>query len=202
MTAYVPAAEREVQLLDAAKRVLVRDGYQGLTLRTVASEAGVRLSTLQYIFKTRADLLRELTRKVMNDCGFSRHRAGERGLETELLELVRWFGSEVLADPGMRELLRAEFIANASRREPSADDYPAGRPLLGHAIDPWLQRVAESGPEQFAVPVPVLADVITIGFAGLTYDFLYNDDLGQYQRIGQRLVAAAVALADPHPRPR
>lgn len=202
MTGYVPAAQREVQLLDAAKRVLIRDGYQGLTLRTVAAEADVRLSTLQYIFKSRADLVSALTRKVMADCGFSVHRGGARGLRTELLDLVEWFGSEVLSDPGMRELLRAEFIANINRREPQAADYPAGRPILGRAVDPWLKRMAGQGPEVFAVPVSTIADLVSNGFAGITYIFLDVGDIEHYRSSGEDLVAAVVALADPQPKVR
>ena len=72
MAGYVRAAEREAQLLEAAKTVLVRDGYQALTLRTVAREAGIGLSTLQYVFRTRADLVQALVDKVTEDAGFRR----------------------------------------------------------------------------------------------------------------------------------
>ncbi len=70
MARYVRAAQREAQLLEAATTVLVRDGYPALTLRAVAREAGVGLSTVQYVFHTRADLVQALIGKVTEDAGF------------------------------------------------------------------------------------------------------------------------------------
>lgn len=200
MAAYVRAADREQQLLAAANRVLVRDGFAGLTLRTVAAEADVRLSTLQYIFPTRAQLLQALTNKVLQDCGFSDHRGGVRGLRVELQDLVDWFSDQVLTDPGMRELLRAEFVANINRTTPVAEDYPVGEPILERVIDPWLKRMADDGPETFGVATRDVADLLTIGFAGLTYNFLMDGDVRLYRRESRVLVAAAVALADPQPK--
>lgn len=200
MAGYVRAADREVQLLEAAKRVLIREGFQGLTLRTVAAEADVRLSTLQYIFRTRGDLLVALTAKVMDDCGFSAHRGGVRGLAIELYEAANWFGSQILVDPGMRELLRAEFMANvASSRGP--DDYPAGGPILNGVLPDWLRRMEAEGGEVFAVSADEISILCLNGFSGLTYQYLHTGDLEQYQRDAEILVAAAVALADPVPRP-
>lgn len=199
MAGYVRAADREVQLLEAAKRVLIRDGYQGLTLRTVAAEADVRLSTLQYIFRTRSDLVVALSDKVMEDCGFTAHRGGVRGLAVELHDAANWYGSRVLVDPGMRELLRAEFIANVSSST-GPDDYPAGRPIFGGVLPDWLRRMESEGNEVFAVGADDIAILCVNGFSGLTYQYLQTGDLEQYQRDAEVLVAAAVALAAPVPK--
>ncbi|MFJ1472488.1 TetR/AcrR family transcriptional regulator [Massilia orientalis] len=45
-------------IVEDAKRVFVREGYSGFTLRKVASEAEVPLGTLQHYFSTRELLLR------------------------------------------------------------------------------------------------------------------------------------------------
>lgn len=199
MPGYVRATDREFQLLDAAKRVLIRDGYNGLTLRTVAAEADVRLSTLQYVFRARADLVAALAEKVKQDCGYSTRSGGVRGLEIELRDTADWYASQVLVDPGMRELLRAEFIANLARQF-APQDIPSGKPLLGGLFDVWLQRMDEDGAEDFAVPTPELAAMCRHGFVGLTYQFLRDGDIARFQAEADFLISAVVAVADPQPR--
>jgi AcrR family transcriptional regulator len=54
----VPASsERVVAILEAACRVVVREGAHGLRMAAVATEAGVSKALVHYYFKTRRDLL-------------------------------------------------------------------------------------------------------------------------------------------------
>jgi len=48
------------QILDAAKRVLVRDGYEGLSFAAVAREAGVYTTAVPYYFGNRYGLITAL----------------------------------------------------------------------------------------------------------------------------------------------
>jgi AcrR family transcriptional regulator len=58
--AYVEAALRRRQMVAAARSVLARDGVARATLRAVAAEAGVPLGTMQYAFRSKEQLLRQL----------------------------------------------------------------------------------------------------------------------------------------------
>jgi AcrR family transcriptional regulator len=49
--------DRMTQILDAACRVIVRDGASALRMADVADEAGVSRTLVHYYFETRADLL-------------------------------------------------------------------------------------------------------------------------------------------------
>jgi AcrR family transcriptional regulator len=200
MAGYVRAAEREAQLLAAAKTVLVRDGYQALTLRTVAKEAGIGLSTLQYVFRTRADLVQALVDKVTEDAGFRRPAFPVGGLRSTLADVAEWYGRAVLSDPGMRELLRADYSAGLSRHGPEPEDYPAGRPLFEGIATDIIQHLHDDGPERWAVPWQTVAALAGSGFAGLTYGYLRTGDLAYYQDTVAHLIDATVALADPRPR--
>lgn len=51
------ATRTREQILDAARLVLVRDGYERITTRRIAEEAGVNIATLHYYFGTKEDLL-------------------------------------------------------------------------------------------------------------------------------------------------
>ena len=51
--------ERAQDVIDAAWRVIVRDGISALTVRHVAQEAGIAPSSLRYLFPTQAGLREE-----------------------------------------------------------------------------------------------------------------------------------------------
>ncbi len=55
-------AARE-RILDAARRLLIHEGYDALILRTVAARAGMKLGNLQYYFPTREALLEAVLRQ-------------------------------------------------------------------------------------------------------------------------------------------
>ncbi len=55
--------DRLDQILDAAERLVVEYGLEGVTLRAVAEEVGVSLANLQYYAPTRADLFTGMFRR-------------------------------------------------------------------------------------------------------------------------------------------
>ena len=61
---YVEASVRSRQLVEAARRVLIRDGVGRLTMRAVAAEAGVLLGTVTYVFPSKEMLLRAVIEDV------------------------------------------------------------------------------------------------------------------------------------------
>lgn len=52
--------QRVAEILQAARAVLVEDGYAALTTRKVAERVGVRQSNVQYYFPAKVDLVRAL----------------------------------------------------------------------------------------------------------------------------------------------
>ena len=56
-TARLGSEQRRQRILDAAMRIVVRDGVRGVRHRAVAAEAGVPLSATTYYFKDIEDLL-------------------------------------------------------------------------------------------------------------------------------------------------
>src|SRR5262245_9239427 len=53
-----PQTDRVVTILEAACRVIVREGAHGLRMASVADEAGVSKALVHYYFSTRRELLR------------------------------------------------------------------------------------------------------------------------------------------------
>jgi AcrR family transcriptional regulator len=58
-------APTAARILDAAKRVLSRDGFRGLTFETIAKEAGENPALIRYHFGSKAGLLTALVDSVM-----------------------------------------------------------------------------------------------------------------------------------------
>ena len=59
---------KEAQILDCALKLLIETGDAGLTLRKLADCAGMRLSNVQYYFKSRDDVLVAMVSRYFDEC--------------------------------------------------------------------------------------------------------------------------------------
>jgi AcrR family transcriptional regulator len=57
---YPKGKERVEMILNAAKNVLIKEGYSGLTMRNVAAGAGTTVGNLQYYYADKDRLLRDM----------------------------------------------------------------------------------------------------------------------------------------------
>lgn len=64
MALRLPAAERRMQLLHAARSVFATEGFQNATMETVAAEAGITKPVLYQHFSSKRELFLELLRDV------------------------------------------------------------------------------------------------------------------------------------------
>ena len=58
---------RLISILDAARELFMEAGYGGFTMRKVAGRAGITIGNLNYYYRTKEDLLRDLLEYVIND---------------------------------------------------------------------------------------------------------------------------------------
>lgn len=77
----------KVDLLDAAKRVLMAEGYAGLSTRTVATEAGTQMSQIRYHFGSKEGMVLALF-EYMNDALIARQ--AETFHRTDLSVSQKW----------------------------------------------------------------------------------------------------------------
>jgi AcrR family transcriptional regulator len=116
--------ERRNQLSDAGLRVLARAGARGLTHRAVDAEAGTPVGTASNYFRTRAELLDALARRLFDRIGPTAERLAELGHEDPTVELaVRYIGDIVDRLTGAPELTLAllELRLEASRNPEIAE---------------------------------------------------------------------------------
>src|SRR6185437_15861889 len=65
MTADRPGSDRRTEILEAAIRVLARDGLAQASTRKLAAEAGINQATLLYHVGSKDELLLEVLREMM-----------------------------------------------------------------------------------------------------------------------------------------
>jgi AcrR family transcriptional regulator len=127
--------DRTVAILDAACRVIARDGALGLHMKAVADEAGVSKALVHYYFATREELLR----RAFGHAESALDRSVEvelAGLATgrERLERALMLGLEAYAAaPDGRGLWNEVWS--------SATFDPALRPLMRDWYGTWLSRL-------------------------------------------------------------
>jgi AcrR family transcriptional regulator len=88
------AAETRRQILEAAERLFVRQGYAATTMAAIAAEAGVALKTVYVAFETKSGVLRALWHLRL------------RGDQVDVPIHERGWYREVLAEPDPERALR------------------------------------------------------------------------------------------------
>lgn len=85
---YSPKAATTIaQILDAGRRVFIRDGHAGLSLRKVAVEAGVAVGNVSYYFETKRTLIEAILAEALADYieAHIRHFEADRQSPLEIL---------------------------------------------------------------------------------------------------------------------
>jgi TetR/AcrR family transcriptional repressor of bet genes len=126
MPKQVDHAARRLDLLDALWRITRSDGWDAISLRKVAAEAGVSMGMVQHYFTTKDEMLRFAIEEMAED---TRRRCRERVAELTEPHTPRLLVQTVLT----------EMIPRASRRAEEA---------VGAAV--WIRRYTLR-PESWAV---------------------------------------------------
>jgi len=161
--------ERKAQILDAALAVIGRDGLGRLTMRGLATEAGIPLGALSYYFAGKDVLIlesfqahsqREL-RRVMRSVS----SIGTAGSAADLATALAEFAIDGLVEAQLELVAEYEYLLEASRR-----------PELARASSAWQQSLqallAEVVGRLGAVDPEADARVIMSAMAGVEVDNL------------------------------
>lgn len=171
------AEARRAALVEAALRVMTRDGLAAGTTRAIVAEAGMSLASFHYAFASRDELLRELVHRVVGhelsaaateippgagpaDClraaaaGYLEHLQREPGAEQLMVELAM----HSLRDPALQPLARQQYRA-----------YTAAATRL-------LEQIATTTGVAWRRPTPELARLLVTLIDGATTTWLVDRD--------------------------
>ena len=118
---YVEASVRSRQLVEAARRVLIRDGAGRLTMRAVAAEAGVLLGTVTYVFKSKEMLLRAVIEDVTAEIAEVLKSSPDtgRGLEYAIRQGLDRFWATLVEEQEGLQIIQYELTIYALRIDAS-----------------------------------------------------------------------------------
>ncbi|MFD4373178.1 TetR/AcrR family transcriptional regulator [Streptomyces sp. NPDC058486] len=163
--------ERRERIVDAALRVMRRDGIGGLSHRTVAAEADVPLGSTTYHFGSLDELLVAALRQV--NAGLAEELRGATPREGEALAhaLARLLGKWLTAERGQVELEYELYLA-ALRR-------PALRPVAAEWTEEVVAAVAPHTGRTTARALIALVDGIGLQvlLTGAPYDEAYAAEM-------------------------
>ena len=112
----VDHAARRLELLDALMRITRADGWDAITVRRVAAEAGTSVGTVQHYFSTKDEMLRFAIEMMADD---TRRRIRER-----VAALPQPAAPRVLVETVLTEMIPD----------------PKRRPAEAEAADVWMRR--------------------------------------------------------------
>jgi AcrR family transcriptional regulator len=190
----IPARARRAALIDAALRVVAREGIARATTRAIVAEAGMSLASFHYAFDSRDELIDELIRTVVArelqavvpdlEPGIGLRPLLERGL-ARYLEHLR-------ADPeheqAMLEL--TQYALRSPERRPLATGQYARYVELATET---LTLAAEHTGATWRIPVEQVAQILVAFTDGLTLSWLVDRD---DDAAGRLIAVGAGAIAE------
>jgi AcrR family transcriptional regulator len=135
---------RRAEILEAAERIFIRDGYQGATIRKIAEEVGVSSTALYMHFRDKDEILLEICEGAIATLLASNNEISARPIDPVnrvrlMLDAYMRFG---FANPNTYRLAfcTARVGIENERREVAAD-------LAARCYDRFMRAVAEIAAE-------------------------------------------------------
>ena len=194
----IPASERRTALIEAALRVVSRNGITQATTRAIVAEADMSLASFHYAFDSRDELIDELITTVVAReqqavipdlvagqslrellesglLGYFEHLKADPEHEQAMLELTQY----ALRSPERHPLALAQYARYAELAERS------------------LELAAEHAGVEWNRPVAEVARVLVAFTDGLTFTWLVDRDDAAARAVAHAAADALSRMADP-----
>jgi AcrR family transcriptional regulator len=167
---------RRTELIDAALRVLARDGVPAATTRKIADEAGLPLGAVHYWFAGKDDLMEAVVIAVLDKLSDAMERAAEVSNSATLLDSLRAGWRVVESDNPGAQLALYE-LTSLSIRTPAMRDlarrqYALYRGTAKRSTDAWIKASGADlpgGPE-------IVGQLCSAVFDGMSIAWLADPD--------------------------
>lgn len=168
--------DKKKSILDAAERCIISQGIEGVTMRAIASEAGINLASLHYYFENKENLLTSLLGQKFMEYG-SAFSASLHEADTpaqQITSAVNHLKKTILEDKSTYILL-LEYLPNASRNprihELLRASYADFRASLKFLLDGALKERGKSG-----VDTAILSSFILSLIDGMWIQLFLDED--------------------------
>ncbi|MBF6173617.1 TetR/AcrR family transcriptional regulator [Nocardia blacklockiae] len=198
--ARLKAEQRRRLLVDAAFTVMARDGVAGATTRAISAEAGMAQSAFHYAFRSKEELLRELTAAVVDaqTGALAEVRVSADSLRSALTAAMQRLLAAGVAEPDRQAVLYELMLLDL--RAPQ-DPGALGRwqyRLYSERVAQFLDQMTERFQVRWRVPGPALARMIATAIDGTMLAWLADHDTDLAAESLHALTEAVLRLAyDP-----
>ncbi|MBB5850185.1 TetR/AcrR family transcriptional regulator [Amycolatopsis umgeniensis] len=178
MPKRVDHLERRREIAEALFRIAAARGLQAVTLRAVASEAGISMNLVQYYFPTKEEMLRFAWQRIVELTGEIAGKGIVEAMATgDERTIVRAYLTGVLPDGERRRRLAAVQIAYFAVDVTRGSQDPEQEPLLPHlirALTELLQKAQAKGDIPAHLDPRLEADALATMSAGLVTGILVD----------------------------
>ncbi|HKT38364.1 MAG TPA: TetR/AcrR family transcriptional regulator [Ktedonobacterales bacterium] len=197
MTVDRIGSDRRTEILEAAIRVLARDGLAQASTRKLAAEAGINQATLLYHVGSKDELLLAVLREMMRQTREIAVAAAEEDLPLReaIANSLRAFWHHVEATPEL-QVMQYELTLYALRNPEAA--WLAREQYRGYCevVEGVLRAACERQGVTGAIPLDALARFIVGGLDGLILQFVSDQNTARARCDLELLIAAVIALAE------
>jgi len=192
------ASDRRAELLEAAIRVMARDGVAKATTRAVVTEAGMTLGAFHYCFESRAQLL-ELVTKTLTDRYVDEVRglfAPHKDIRDSVLDSLHAFWKGFEANPGEHQIsyeLTQYALRNLGFEDVARKQYE----IYLRAFADLLELAADNAGIDWTEPVPVLARYVQSMIDGLNMIWLVDRNSDHSEAVLRLLADHLLQYARP-----
>lgn len=196
--ARVSADVRRAELVQAAIRVMARDGVEKATTRAIVTEAGMQLGFFHYCFRSKEELLEQVILAINEENLRIAIRNLKRHSDVEdmLRAIMRAYWKHVEKNPGVHQLtyeLTQYALRKPGLAELAGKQYENYFAIAAEVLD----AVAEAAGVEWTVPVPVLARFLNTMIDGATLAWVVDRDRKQSLAVGEQAIQHLVACSRP-----
>ncbi|CAM5535377.1 TetR/AcrR family transcriptional regulator [Streptomyces tanashiensis] len=194
------ADERREQLVEAAIRVMIRDGVARTTTRAVVSEAGLPLGAFHYCFRSKEELLHSVIERITlrSLAPATAPPAGEVSTRELIFRTLHAYWDQVRERPA-EHMVTYELTQYALRQPGLAE---VARRQYQHYLKVYsdhLEAIARLAGFRWTVPLPALARYGLSVMDGLTLNWLIDRDDVQAQAALDEYAEHLSTVAAPAP---
>jgi AcrR family transcriptional regulator len=195
----IAAAQRREELIQAALRVIAREGVAAATTRAIVAEADMSLASFHYAFRSRDELLTEVIRFVVDNeaLAASAVLAFDTDVRTTIRRGLKAFIDLVASDP-LREQAMLELTQYALRNPELGPSARLQYASYYRAAATILEAAAQQLGIRWKRPIHEMARILITLTDGLTMGWLVDRDTFATERVIDFAADALASLAIPN----
>ncbi|MFC0582213.1 TetR/AcrR family transcriptional regulator [Micrococcoides hystricis] len=201
----VPLAQRSQQFVEAAARVIAREGVSAATTRRIAAEADAPLASLHYCFRSKEELMEQVYKHLSEDYARALTPLSEdAGLEETVSGHLRRIWKRIVASP-WEQITTFELLLRATRMQDEAEKN-RNEQINSGMYGAWTRSTASifgegaarSGLHVSEERLTTVARIAIAGIDGITLQHISDSHEDTCEEVVEDLIQACIHLLDPN----